>query len=103
MIKKIKKIKNLGLFSDYAWDNSLTDFGKYNLLYGWNGSGKTTLSKLFACLEYGNSPEFSDLEYDIEHESGTAKENTQFNQKIRIEKIYDFCYDCFVSKERIFS
>lgn len=84
MIKKIKKIKNLGLFSDYAWDNSLTDFGKYNLLYGWNGSGKTTLSKLFACLEYGNSPEFSDLEYDIEHESGTAKENTQFNQKIRV-------------------
>lgn len=84
MIKKLKKIKNLGLFSDYTWDNSLTDFGKYNLLYGWNGSGKTTLSKLFACLEDGNSSEFSDLEYDIEHESGTAKENTQFNQKIRV-------------------
>jgi len=24
-------------------------------------------------------------------------------KKIHIEKIYDFCYDCFVSKERIFS
>ena len=66
MIKKLKKIKNLGLFSDYSWDNSLTDFDRYNLLYGWNGCGKTTLSKLFACLEDGNSSEFSDLEYDIE-------------------------------------
>lgn len=84
MIKKLKKIKNLGLFSDYSWDNSLTDFDKYNLLYGWNGCGKTTLSKLFACLEDGNSFEFSDLEYDIEYEGGTAKENTQFNQKIRV-------------------
>lgn len=84
MIKKLKKIKNLGLFSDYAWDSNLNDFDKYNLFYGWNGSGKTTLSKLFACLEDGNSLEFSDLEYDIEHESGTAKESSQFNQKIRV-------------------
>ncbi len=84
MIKKLKKIKNLGLFSDYAWDSNLNDFDKYNLFYGWNGSGKTTLSKLFACLEDGNSLEFSDLEYDIEHESGTVKESSQFNQKIRV-------------------
>ncbi len=84
MIKKIKKIKNLGLFSDYTWDNNLDDFDKYNLFYGWNGSGKTTLSKLFACLEVGNTPEFSDLEYDIEHENGNCKENTQLNKKVRI-------------------
>lgn len=84
MLKKIKKIKNLGLFSDYTWDEALADFGKYNLFYGWNGSGKTTLSKLFSCLENGNSPEFSDLEYEIEYEGGTAKENTQFNQKLRV-------------------
>jgi len=84
MIKKLKKIKNLGLFSDYTWDNNLDDFDKYNLFYGWNGSGKTTLSKLFACLEVGNTPEFSDLEYDIEHENGNCKENTQLNKKIRV-------------------
>jgi wobble nucleotide-excising tRNase len=84
MIKKLKKIKNLGLFSDYVWDNSLADFGKYNLLYGWNGSGKTTLSKLFACLENGNTAEFSALEYDIEYDNGTVKENVAFNQKIRV-------------------
>ena len=84
MIKKLKKIKNLGLFSDYTWDNNLDDFDKYNLFYGWNGSGKTTLSKLFACLEVGNTPEFSDLEYDIEHKNGNCKENTQLNQKVRV-------------------
>ena len=84
MIKKIKKVKNLGLFTDYQWDAVLHDFGRYNLIYGWNGSGKTTLSKLFACLEDGSSPEFPTLKYEIEHESGTAKENTQFNQNIRV-------------------
>ncbi len=84
MIKKLKKIKNLGLFSDYTWDNNLDDFDKYNLFYGWNGSGKTTLSKLFACLEIGNTSEFSDLGYDIEHENGNCKENTQLNKKIRV-------------------
>lgn len=84
MLKKIKKVKNLGLFSDYTWDDSLADFDKYNLFYGWNGSGKTTLSKLFACLENGTSPDFPDLEYDIEHEGGTIKENTQFTQKVRV-------------------
>lgn len=84
MITKISKLKKLGLFNDYQWDSSLSNFGRYNLIYGWNGSGKTTLSKLLACLEAGNSSEFPDLKYDIEHESGTAKENTQFNQKIRV-------------------
>lgn len=84
MIKKLIKIKNLGLFSDYKWDPTLADFEKYNLFYGWNGSGKTTLSKLFACLELGNTPEFSDLEYDIEYENGNCKENTQLNKKVRV-------------------
>ena len=66
MIKKIKKIKNLGVFSSYQWDSTLPDFERYNLFYGWNGTGKTTLSKLFASLEQGQAAEFSDLEYEIE-------------------------------------
>jgi wobble nucleotide-excising tRNase len=84
MIKKILKIKKLGLYSDYTWNSNLPDFDRYNLFYGWNGSGKTTLSKLFACLEYGSLYDFPDLKYEIEHESGTVKENSQFNQKIRV-------------------
>ncbi len=84
MLTKLKRIKNLGLFSDYTWDGSLVDFDKYNLFYGWNGSGKTTLSKLFAYLEKGNSPEFPSLKYEIEYEDSIYKENMQLNQKVRV-------------------
>lgn len=84
MIKRVKKIKNLGLFSNYAWDTSLPDFNKYNLFYGWNGSGKTTLSKFFNALESGSTPDFTTLEYDIECEGGSFKEATPFNRKVRV-------------------
>ena len=84
MIKNIRKIKNLGLFSNYTWDRELDDFRKYNLFYGWNGSGKTTLSKLFSCLEKGNSSEFPNLKYEIDHENGIYTEKTPLNQKVRV-------------------
>ncbi len=84
MIKKIKKIKNLGVFSNYQWDRDLTEFERYNLFYGWNGTGKTTLSKLFSCLEQGQSTEFTDLEYEIDAETGIFKNGTAFNRKIKV-------------------
>lgn len=85
MIKKIKKIKNLGLFLNYQWDNNLSSFGKYNLFYGWNGSGKTTFSKLFSSLELGQSKEFPNIEYEIETENGTIYKNGDiYNRKIRV-------------------
>lgn len=42
MINKIKKIRNLGIFSDFKWPDALENFKRFNLIYGWNGSGKTT-------------------------------------------------------------
>ena len=51
MIKKIKSIKSFGVFNEYQTDPSLSDFNKYNLIYGWNASGKTTLSRLLRCFE----------------------------------------------------
>ena len=88
MIKKLKKIKNLGsdkgLSFDYTWDSSLPDFERYNVFYGYNGSGKTMLSKLFACLKTGNSSEFPDLKYEIEDENSTFNENSLYNQEIRV-------------------
>lgn len=84
MISKIKKIKNLGLFSNYTWDSSLSDFSRYNLFYGWNGSGKSTLSKFFDSLELGRSTDFNTLEYEIECDTGNFKENTPFNRKVRV-------------------
>ena len=54
MIIKINKIKNFGIFKDFTWTNNLSEFKKFNLLYGWNGSGKTTFSKLFTMIEQKN-------------------------------------------------
>ena len=50
-IKKIVNIRNFGQFSDFNWPNNLSEFNKYNFIYGWNYAGKTTLSRIFRCLE----------------------------------------------------
>ena len=84
MIKKIKKIKELALFSNYLWSNDLSNFGRYNLFYGWNGSGKTTLSKLFDSFNAGDCKEFENLEYEIETEEGNFKNEQQYQTKIRV-------------------
>ena len=52
MIKKINKIKDFGIYSDYRFAREHTpEFKKYNLIYGWNYSGKTTLSRIFRSFE----------------------------------------------------
>ncbi len=85
MIKKIRKIKNLGLvFSDYTWDQNLSEFKRFNLIYGWTGSGKTTLSNLFNALGSGLSEKYSSLEYEVETESGSYKQGEALNNKIRV-------------------
>ena len=51
MISKINRIKDFVVFLNYRWDASISDFKKYNLLFGWNYSGKTTISRVFQCFE----------------------------------------------------
>ena len=36
MIKRINKIKNLGVFSNYTRNSELKDFDERNIIYGWN-------------------------------------------------------------------
>jgi hypothetical protein len=84
MITKIKKVKNLGIFSNYVWDNDLSDFGRFNVIYGWNGTGKTTLSKLFECIEKGEHLEYLDLEYEIECGVDSFKHKEIFDKKVRV-------------------
>lgn len=84
MIKKIKKIKNLGIFSDFLWDSSLPDFKRFNSVYGWNGSGKTTLSDLFNLLETGFGEKYPDMEYTVESESGNYSQGSQYTRKVRV-------------------
>ena len=52
MILRIPTISDFGIFADWRWDSgAVSDFKKYNVLYGWNYSGKTTLSRVFRMFE----------------------------------------------------
>ncbi len=51
MISKISKLKNFGIFHDFSWGPNISEFKKFNLIYGWNRSGKTTISRIFASCE----------------------------------------------------
>mgnify|MGYP002612405055 FL=1 len=50
IIKRIKSIKNFGVFNNYRIGGNTRDFNERNIIYGWNYSGKTTLSRLFYFL-----------------------------------------------------
>lgn len=84
MIIKIKKIKKLGIFSDFAWGPRLPDFARYNLIYGWNGSGKTTLSNFLDGLPSAAVPGSPDLEYELETEAGTVRTGQPLPAKTRV-------------------
>lgn len=84
MITKIKKIKNLGIFLDYSVSNTLTEFKKYNLIYGWNGSGKTTLTRLFDCFQDGRHGEYPNLEYELECGATRFRQGQPCDKKIRV-------------------
>ena len=50
IIKRIKSIKNFGVFNNYRIGGNTRDFNERNIIYGWNYSRKTTLSRLFYFL-----------------------------------------------------
>ena len=84
MIKKIKKIKNLGIFDGFNWNLS-SEFKRYNLFYGWNASGKTTLTTIFESLNLDITKYFEDAEYEIETDNGNIyKQNDIFPTKVRV-------------------
>lgn len=69
MIKKIKSIKNFGVFHNYQSDSVVPDFEKYNLIYGWNATGKTTLSRLLRYFELQKiHSDFSEAEFQLQME-----------------------------------
>lgn len=84
MIKKISKIKNLGIFSEYICPSCLPEFKRFNLVYGWNGSGKTTLSQLFASLETGKLETYPDFEYKIQTASGDITQDDAYKKHVRV-------------------
>ena len=87
MIKNIKHLKNFGIFKDYS-QKDVSDFSKFNLIYGWNGSGKTTLVALFELLKKKELPDrFSSSEFSITLENQnkiTQKNLSDLNLNIHI-------------------
>ena len=84
MLQKISRIKNLGVFADYAWEATLPAFERYNVIYGDDGSGKTTLSRLLDCLKAGRHDEYPDLEYKMESQSGEISHGNAALRKVRV-------------------
>jgi wobble nucleotide-excising tRNase len=78
MIKRINKIKNFGVFKDFKWDSdTIPDFNKHNLFYGWNYSGKTTVSRLFRCFELGEKhQDYPSAEFELEDDQNPSKKFT---------------------------
>ncbi|WP_375723620.1 AAA family ATPase [Arcobacter sp. KX21116] len=89
MIKKINKIKDFGIYSDYRFAREHTpEFKKFNLIYGWNYSGKTTLSRIFRSFELKDfSSGFELSEFEIEGIDGNKFSQTNLvnnNLPIRV-------------------
>jgi wobble nucleotide-excising tRNase len=91
-ITRIKRLRECGIFHDFAWPNGLPDFGRYNLIYGWNGTGKTTLSRLFRCLETRTAPLSGQAAVTV---SGNDINNGDFAHVTTPVRVFnrDFVYD----------
>ncbi|MCB1736302.1 MAG: AAA family ATPase [Gammaproteobacteria bacterium] len=50
-ISKILNARNYRIFRDFTWPSDLSEFARFNVIYGWNGSGKTSLSNLFRHIQ----------------------------------------------------
>ena len=88
MIKKFETIKNLAVFKDFIWDNSVKDkngnvlyFKTINIIYGRNYSGKTTLSRIVRALETGSiSDKYSSPNFNVVFDDGTSINQAQIDK-----------------------
>ena len=96
MITKISKLKNFGIFHDFVWKTELSDFKKFNLIYGWNRSGKTTISRVFASCEkkctydkdkFKQYPENG--EFEIKSNDGAIVKNTDVATNVLPVKVFN--------------
>lgn len=74
-ITRVSRLRQRGVFHDFTWPAGLSDFGRFNLVYGWNGSGKTTLSRVFRDIELRRSPAQGEV---VVHVDGADVRGEQF-------------------------
>ena len=91
-ITRVSRLRGCGVFRNFTWPADLSDFGRYNLIYGWNGSGKTTLSRLFRDLELKRQPGTGEVVLRI---SGTDIRGENFSQSSVQVRVFnrDFIQD----------
>ena len=89
MFKKVSKLKQFGIFRDFAWSSDTPDFSRLNLIYGWNKSGKTTFSRAFVACEK-KTTEFKQYprngEFEIKTDNGAISHSSCKNgtKQIRV-------------------
>ncbi len=83
--RKIKKIKDFGVFRNFGWKTDLQEFSNFNIFYGWNYSGKTTLSRIFRCFEtQTNHPDYFSSKFDIEDECSGIHNQSLLNGTLSV-------------------
>lgn len=98
MLKTVSKLKKFGIFRDFLWTNSTSDFAHFNLIYGWNKSGKTTFSRVFVACEK-KSTDFKkypkDGEFEIKMDCETVLNHLNCQKGIKQIKVFnkDFVED----------
>ena len=90
MIKKIKKIKDFGVYKNFVWPAKLSDFNRQNIIYGWNYSGKTTISRIFSFLENKKiEPKYKHIEFELQLDDNTVINNTNLETFQGIVKVFN--------------
>jgi wobble nucleotide-excising tRNase len=83
-IDRIASLRNCGVFRDFTWPGGLSDFGRYNLIYGWNWTGKSTLSRVFRALELRQTPPVGEAVFRIDGVSVCGVDFPQQTLPIRV-------------------
>lgn len=89
-IEEISQFEHPGVLGSFKWTKELTQFARYNLLFGWNGSGKTTLSRLLQKLEHGEpNEEFGNPKIKID---GITYSNLNNAAKVTQVRVFNIDY-----------
>ena len=83
-ITRISRLRNYGVFRNFTWPSDLSEFGRYNLIYGWNWTGKTTLSWLFRDLELRRPPTMGEAMLRIDGGDVRGENFPQSNLQVRV-------------------
>lgn len=90
MIKGILRIRDLGVFGNYARPAGTEPFAEKNIIYGWNYSGKTTLSRLFYILEAKKPhPDYPSATFSIDDNAGATLTEAGLDADTKIVRVFN--------------